>query len=153
MDQSAKVVSAYLNDLSDAELLVRPVPGANHIAWQLGHLIASEHDLVSMIAPGMMPPLPDGFKERHKKEHSKLDDPQHFFKKEEYVRLLKQQREGTLAVLARQSDSDLDKPAPEPLRGLLRTVGEVFVLLGSHPMMHAGQWAVTRRKLGRPPLF
>jgi hypothetical protein len=29
----------------------------------------------------------------------------------------------------------------------------VFSMQGSHWMMHAGQWAVLRRKLGRPPLF
>ena len=31
-----------VSDLSDADLLVRPVPQANHIAWQLGHLILQE---------------------------------------------------------------------------------------------------------------
>ena len=37
-----EILSMYLSDLSDADLLVRPAPGANHIAWQLGHLIYSE---------------------------------------------------------------------------------------------------------------
>src|SRR6516164_9063686 len=32
----------FLADLSDADLLVRPVPGANHIAWQFGHVLCSE---------------------------------------------------------------------------------------------------------------
>ena len=46
-------VAALLNaDLSDADLLVRPAPSANHIAWQLGHLIASERNLVEAAAPG-----------------------------------------------------------------------------------------------------
>ena len=35
------MVPMYLGDLSDADLLVRPVPGANHIAWQIGHVISS----------------------------------------------------------------------------------------------------------------
>ena len=34
--------STLLSDLSDADLLVRPSPAANHLAWQLGHLISSE---------------------------------------------------------------------------------------------------------------
>ena len=37
------VVNMYLDDLTDAELLVRPAENMNHIAWQLGHLIQSEH--------------------------------------------------------------------------------------------------------------
>ena len=36
------ILTNYLSDLSDADLLVRPAPGANHIAWQLGHLIVAE---------------------------------------------------------------------------------------------------------------
>src|SRR6266542_4353524 len=36
------IVDMYLGDLSDADFLVRPVPSANNIAWQLGHLITSE---------------------------------------------------------------------------------------------------------------
>ena len=38
---------AQLSDLSDAELLVRPVPSANHIAWQLGHMIAGTHRMLT----------------------------------------------------------------------------------------------------------
>ena len=36
------VINNSLGDLSDADLLVRPVEGANHIAWQIGHLIVAE---------------------------------------------------------------------------------------------------------------
>ena len=28
----------YLSDLSDSDLLVRPVAGANHAAWQIGNV-------------------------------------------------------------------------------------------------------------------
>ena len=40
------ILNAYLGDLSDADLLLRPVEGQNHIAWQLGHLISSERSMV-----------------------------------------------------------------------------------------------------------
>jgi hypothetical protein len=29
----------------------------------------------------------------------------------------------------------------------------VLLLVPSHCLMHAGQWAIVRRKLGKPPLF
>jgi hypothetical protein len=32
-------------------------------------------------------------------------------------------------------------------------VGALFSVEGSHWLMHAGQWAVIRRQLGRKPLF
>ncbi len=55
------VISAYLADLSQAEWLTRPVPGVNHIAWQVGHLITAEWGLVGKVLPGRMDPLPAGF--------------------------------------------------------------------------------------------
>ena len=57
------VYKGYLGDLSNEELFLRPVEGANHIAWQLGHLINSERSLIESVCPGSMPPLPEGFAE------------------------------------------------------------------------------------------
>ncbi|MCU0709351.1 MAG: DinB family protein [Pirellula sp.] len=62
------VVSSYLSDLSDADLLVRPGKGCNHIAWQLGHLIHSNASILDAIAPGSAPALPAGFGEQHSKD-------------------------------------------------------------------------------------
>ncbi len=150
---SKMVVDMYLGDLTDADLLVRPAPGCNHIAWQLGHLIESENEMTEAVAPGSMPPLPKGFKEKHKKETAKLDDAAAFHKKAEYVKLAAEQREAALAALDKLSDADLGKPAPESMRAYAPTVCAIFAMHGAHWLMHAGQWAVVRRKLGRPPLF
>ncbi|MDB5386574.1 MAG: hypothetical protein JWM11_2220 [Planctomycetaceae bacterium] len=150
---SDQIVQGYLADLTDAELLVRAVPGINHIAWQLGHLIGSEHQMIDAVNPGSMPALPAGFAEKHSKETSSSDNPADFLTKAEYLRILAEQRQGTLAALAKQTDADFDKPAPESMRAYAPNVGNIFSLIGSHWLMHAGQWAVLRRKLGRAPLF
>ena len=63
------------------------------------------------------------------------------------------ERAGTLKALDKMTDADLDKPGPEKYRDFAKTIGEVFGMQGTHWLMHAGQWAVTRRKLGRKPLF
>jgi hypothetical protein len=147
------IVESYLGDLSDADLMVRALPGTNHIAWQLGHLLTAEHDMVDLVRPKSMPELPAGFREKHSKETSKSDDPKAFLTKAAYLDVFKKQRAGTLAALETMSDTDLDRPAPEPLRGFLKTMGEVFSMQGTHWVMHAGQWALIRRKLGKPPLF
>ncbi|MBC7967636.1 MAG: DinB family protein, partial [Fuerstia sp.] len=39
---SNMVLNSYVGDFTDAELMRRPGPGCNHVAWQLGHLISSE---------------------------------------------------------------------------------------------------------------
>lgn len=148
-----RLTTRYLDDFSDADLLVRPVPGANHVAWQLGHLIAAEHGLVESVCPGAMPPLPEGFAEKHSNETAGSDDASAFLKKAQYVDLYRQQRAATLKALDSLSEADLDRPGPEKYRGFVDTVGAVFTMQGGHWGMHAGQWAIVRRKLGRKPMF
>src|SRR5437764_10572581 len=60
------LLANYLEGLSDADLFVRPVPGANHLAWQLGHLISSEVKMVkSQLPEARYPALPAGFDAVH----------------------------------------------------------------------------------------
>ena len=33
------VLGHWISDFSDADLMARPLPGVNHAAWQIGHLI------------------------------------------------------------------------------------------------------------------
>ena len=140
----------YLEDMSDKELLQRPCPGCNHINWQVGHLIAAEHGMVSAVAPGAMPPLPAGFAEKYAKEAATSDDPNAFVSKAELIRVHKEQRAGTLAALDAIPDDKLDAPSG---MDFAPTVASIFSLQGSHWLMHCGQWAVVRRQLGRKPLF
>ena len=153
IDAQTMIVNMYLGDLSDADLLVRPVEGANHIAWQLGHLISSEHKMIDAVCPGSMPPLPEGFDERYTSETAGSDEADDFLTKDEYMRLAGEQRAAALAALETLSDDRLDAAAPESMPEFVPTVGAVFSIQPTHWMMHAGQWAVIRRKLGRPPLF
>ena len=147
------IVKSYLDELTDADLFVRPFQNMNHIAWQLGHLIASENFHINQVYPDSMPPLPEGFKERHCKETAGVDEPSAFATKAEYLKLMEEQRAGTLGILAGLSDEELSKPSPESIRYFGPTIGSVFAGESAHWMMHAGQWAVVRRKLGKPPLF
>src|SRR5436853_2117702 len=98
LNSNHQVLKMYVSDLSDADLLVRPVPGANHIAWQLGHLIDSEPHLIHMELPdAAYPALPAGFAEQHTKETSTSDSPAGFRTKAEYLDQAKRMRTATLA--------------------------------------------------------
>lgn len=144
------ISTSYLEDLSDADLLHRPHPDCNHINWQLGHLIASEHNLINHAIPDCMPPLPPGFADRYTKETARSNDPAAFETKTNLMRAFESQRAGTLAALERIPEAELERAT-----GLsyAPTVAALFEMQGSHWVMHAGQWAVIRRQLGRPPLF
>jgi len=150
---TSMVLNGYFSDLTDQELLTRPAEGCNHLAWQLGHLIASECKLLEMLAPGAAAELPEGFAEQHDKEQDGEDDASKFCTKQEYLDLFDTVRAATLAAMAKFSDADLDQPGPEDFANFCPTVGHVFVLIATHGMMHAGQFVPVRRKLGKPVLF
>jgi hypothetical protein len=144
----------YLSDLADPDLLVRPVPGANHVAWQVGHLLASEIQLVRSQIPGAAyPELPAGFAEQHGAKSAANDPPKPLATKAEYLALFNKVREATLAVLAKLPDADLDKPTTGNMARFAPTLGAFFILVANHTLMHAGQFTVVRRKLGKPVLF
>ncbi len=141
------VCMSYLADMSDSELMERPHSKCNHLNWQVGHLIASEHSMIEQIRPGTMPALPSGFADKYKKETGGIDDPSAFCTKEELMSTYQAQRAGTLAVLAKTSESEMDAPTGVDYAP---TVGAMFVLQGSHWLMHCGQWVIVRRSLGKP---
>ncbi len=153
MKLATMICDGYLDDLSDDDMMHRPDPKCNHIKWQLGHLITSEHNITDAAAAGFMPPLPEGFAERYTKETAASDDPSAFDSKETLLQLYREQRQATLKALDAQTDETLDGPMPEAMAGYAATVGDAFALQGAHWIMHAGQWAVIRRQLGREPLF
>jgi uncharacterized damage-inducible protein DinB len=141
-----------LDGLSDANLMVRPVPSANHIAWQLGHLICTEHMFTSQMG-GDVPALPDGFVESYTKETATSDDPTKFETKDTYMNLYNSIRAATESLAARVTIEDLAKEGPEPVRAIAATVGETLLLLASHEQMHVGQYSVVRRSLNMPVAF
>ncbi len=153
MDLSMMVFKSYLDDLEDSELMIRPGDGCNHMAWQIGHLINSEVNMLEGICPGKAAKLPDGFAEAHSKDKAGSDDPSDFLSNQEYWALFDKVRQSTIAALEEMSDEELDAPGPEQMRTFCPTVGNVFVLIATHPMMHAGQAVPIRRKLKKPVKF
>ncbi|HEY4232956.1 MAG TPA: DinB family protein [Lacipirellulaceae bacterium] len=147
------LVQAYLGDLTPQEMFVRPLPEVNHAAWQIGHLISAEWQLVEAAVPGSMPKLPAGFAERHSKDTSTSDKAADFLSKEEYFKLAKDVRAGTLAALDKLSPADLDKPVTGRVPPFVKRIGDSFLTAATHWTMHSGQWVVLRRKLGRPKQF
>ena len=147
IDMADMVCMSYLADMSESELMIRPHAQCNHLNWQVGHLIASEHGMIEQIRPGTMPALPSGFAGKYTKETASIDDPSAFASKDELMSTYKAQRAGTLAVLAKTSEQEMEAKTGVDYAP---TVGAVFVLQGSHWLMHCGQWVIVRRSLGKP---
>jgi hypothetical protein len=151
------VVNMYLADITADEMLARPVPGINHIAWQLGHLIKADRHLVEQCCAALgresgFGPLPAGFAEKHTKDTAGSENPADFLTKEEYLAIKEQVRGEIWRFVESLAPADFDQRVTK-VPPFLKTVGETLNFLGGHWLMHAGQWTVTRRHLGRPPLF
>lgn len=148
---SDRILNEYTKDLSDAELLIRPVSGMNHIAWQLGHLLLTERNFIELLEPGASPALPANFEAGHGRDKHGVDDPALFYSAARYRELREAQRGVTLAVLDRLSDDQLNAaPKDERLAGFVGTVGNMLNLIGHHATMHSGQFVAVRRQLGKP---
>jgi hypothetical protein len=149
-----EMLKRTVEDLSDADLLIRPVPGANHGLWQLGHLAASETFIVNTIKPGVMPELPAGFAERFQnKTTNNVDDPAKLAPKAQIMELLIKARQGTIAFVKTLTEADLDKPSPERFQKMMPKLGNLIEFPAAHLMMHLGQLQVLRRKLNKPIIF
>jgi hypothetical protein len=152
LDLSDFVIKSYLKDLTDAELLLRPLPTMHPIALQLGHLIVAERMFNEWVKPGFAPPLPEGFAEAHDLKKPEGDDSR-FKTKEEYLSLMDQQRAATKETLDSLSDSDLDENPGGRLPSFIPTVGAALNMAGLHSLNHSGQFVAVRRMLNKPIAF
>lgn len=144
------VVQMYLKDVPDSAWIKRPHPGCNHLNWQVGHLIVSEHQMIEGSVPGSMPPLPEGMVEMYSKEKSVVDDPAHFASPQTLKDQMLAQRNGTLAALKNLSEATLEQPAAEKIRSYCPQVADAFMMQSTHWLMHSGQWVILRREFGLP---
>ncbi len=152
--RNLEMLKMTVSDFSDADLFVRPVPGANHAAWQIGHLMVAETNLVNATRPGALPAVPEAIASRFTKATASIDDPAKFaVTKQQLLEALAGVRANTVKWIKTLSPQELDQPTPERLRNFAPTLGQLILMLSGHVTMHIGQLQVIRRKLGKPVLF
>jgi len=152
LEASREQFKMFLSDLSDSDLLVRPVPGANHIAWQFGHVLCSELRLIRALSGGTGPTLPAGFEEAHAKDRTGADSG--FLDKSTYLSVLDTVRNASVSAVKALPDAELDKPNTGPTAKRWPLIADLCLLVAAfHPTIHTGQFTVVRRKLGKPVLF
>lgn len=152
LNASRNILGMTLADFTDADMLVRPVPGANHALWQLGHLIAAEYQMIGGLGV-KLPALPAGFAEKFDKTYGQNEAKDFGYTKAQLLALYNQQRDAVVAGIKTLSEATLSAPSPEHMRAMCPTNADLVALGIGHDMMHIGQFQVTRRKLGKPVLF
>ncbi len=154
LESTGQMLGMFLSDLSDADLLVCPVDGANHIAWQVGHLISTEVFMMNGNLPGASyPTLGADFETNHSRDSTQKQQGNGFLSKAEYLDLMAKTRAITLTAIRQLTDADLDKATTGRLAAKAPTLGKLLLLCSNHTLMHMGQFSVIRRKLSKPVLF
>jgi uncharacterized damage-inducible protein DinB len=149
-----ELLKRTLADFSEADMMRRPAPKANHAMWQLGHLVSSEASMLNAVAPGTAPALPAGFDQRFGHDMTSCDDAAKFAStKAQLLDLMTKVRQATIQWIKAVNLADLDKPTPESMRHYAPTFGHVAMLVPGHTTMHVGQMQVIRRALGKPVLY
>jgi hypothetical protein len=149
--QQGGLVPAHFGDFTDAEMLIRPFPNANHAAWTLGHLVTTTANLSNLMCPGAFPSPSQDDTKRYSGEGARLDDG--FPGKDELLQRFADMNDCAIKWVECLTDAQMDKPMPEQIQAFAPTVGHLAYVLPAHVMMHLGQVQVIRRKLGKPVLF
>jgi hypothetical protein len=152
--RNGEILKMTLADFSDQEMLARPVPGANHAAWQLGHLIGSAAYMLREVAPaGVVPEAAAQLGAKYDGISANVDDPSFFAKKSDLLEVFAQIHDAISTWVKTLTPDDLNRPTPGRIAEYAPTLGHVVLMIPSHVMMHVGQMQVIRRKLGKPLLF
>jgi len=127
------------------------VPTANHALWCIGHTAWVDNRFITRLAPELEVELP-GYQERFAGGSMPTSDPAAYPPPEQVVERWRERRKTLLAVLDRQTDDDLNQPAPSGAPTFLKDRGNLFEFVAIHESMHTGQLSIARRALGHSPL-
>lgn len=152
LERGRGMLRGHLADFTEADFLVRPVPTANHVAWQLSHLLKGFPAMLSAFGADGKFTVP-AKAAAVTKETAKVDDAAAFPTKDELI----DGNEAAIGILIEavkgMTDADLDQPSPEYFHRFATTLGQLALMVPLHQSMHIGQIQVIRRKLGKPVLF
>jgi len=152
--RNGEILKMTLADFSEQEMLARPVPGANHAAWQVGHLIGSAAYMLREVAPpDIVPDAAGRFREKYDGKTAGIDDASFFANKSDLLEVFAQVHDAISTWVKTLTPDDLNRPTPARMGDYAPTLGHVALMIPGHVMMHIGQLQVIRRKLGKPLLF
>jgi len=153
--ETSKVFTlGLIDDMKDAPLTQPTVNGGNHPLWILGHLTYAEANIVNHMILGNENPLIE-WKEMFGSGRDPVAEIDRYLPWDEVRQKFDEVRAQTISVLDGMSEEDLDGPnknCPPGREAFFGTVGQCFLIITMHPLMHHGQIADSRRVLGRPVL-
>jgi DinB superfamily len=154
MQMADKVTGRLADDMRDAPLMRPTSGGGNHPLWLLGHLAVVE-GAIPQIAFGE--PNPVGQWEKlFGQGTTPSDDAAAYPPYEEVLGTYRDLRRKNVARLEELGEAGLDAApvaVPPGFEDEMRTVGQTYLTIAMHQMIHYGQLADARRAAGRQPFI
>jgi hypothetical protein len=147
--------SRFLPDLADRDWFWSPNELTTHIAWQVGHLAVAQYNLCLRRVRGRIAAdeslISDRFIDCFKLGSQPVPLPANNPPLAEIHRVFDGVLNQALSELQGRSDAELDVPVEQP-HPVFQTKLEAIEYAPPHELVHAGQIALLRRLMGKPPL-
>jgi DinB superfamily len=145
----------FLAGLTADEWFWHPPEVTTHIAWQVAHLSVAQYRLCLERIRGRTAEddalMPVAYLERFHVGSQPVAGTANNPPLSEIERVFEAVHRRSLAELAARTDEELDVPLEQP-RPLFKTKLEAVEWCAQHEFVHAGQIALLRRLMGKPPL-
>lgn len=145
---------SLMADIEDARWFEAPAPGVGHVAWQVGHLAASQIALIHVRCCGMTfaDAAPDGFIKTFGRGSTPVSDANAYPPLDEIRSRFERIHDDVIARVSAMNDGDLDAPAGSEPHPMFKSKAEAIAMAAMHESFHAGQIALMRRLWGKAPL-
>jgi hypothetical protein len=145
----------FLEDLTDAQWYWSPPQFTTHMAWQVGHIAVAEYNLCLRRVRGRTKAdeslISDAYIEAFRLGSKPVAEPKKNLPLDEIRRVFDAVHQHSINELAGRSDTELDEPLADP-HPRFKTKLEAVEFSSLHELVHAGQIAMLRRLMGKPPL-
>jgi hypothetical protein len=145
----------FLRDLSRADWFWSPSEYTTHIAWQVGHIAASQYSLCLRRVRGRTQEdeslISDQFIDAYKIGSIPLSGAANNLPLEEIQRVFDAVHEQVLRELALLDNAELDSPVDQP-HPVFKTKFGAIDYSSQHELVHAGQIAMLRRMTNKASL-
>jgi hypothetical protein len=146
---------SLLDDIADDQWFSAIGDGLTHVAWQVGHLASAQYSLCLARTRGAQPEdeqlIPADFREHFRKGSTPHGDATGYPSPQEIREVAAAVHARALDELPRLSEDLLDVPIENP-HPVFSTRYGALIFCPEHEFLHAGQIALIRRWLGKPPL-
>ena len=145
----------FLTGLAADEWFWTPPTYTTHIAWQVGHIAVAEYNLCLRRLRGRTADderlIPDAFIEAFKLGSTPVAGASNNPSLEEIQRVFDGVHEQVLSELPLVDNAELDTPLEKPHPAFKTKLGAIEYS-PHHELVHAGQIAMLRRLMGKPPI-